>query len=424
MQLTKKITLYSALSAATGVLLGATHAQANKKNEKDWSIASAVLFYNEQDRVQAIEPKIHAKKTFRGDRNLNVNLVLDSLTGASPNGAAPSDQPQTFTRPSGEGDFEVAAGEIPLDDTFQDTRAQIGINWDAPLNRLTRYNVGTNISKEYDYTSIMISGGLSRDFYKRNTTLSANIAYAFDSLSPEGGVPTPKSAMAPAGSPQARDGKNESKKTADLAIGLTQIINARSIMQINVGISQADGYLNDPFKVVSVVESNGRPIEHIYELRPNSRRKNYIYWDTKHHFNSGNTLDFSYRVMRDNWGVNSNTIDIHYRWNITNQVYLEPHVRFYQQTAADFYRSSVHISNKLTEEYLSADYRLGKFEASTFGIKLNYKLMGQKSINMRIERYQQTGTTQPGSAIGIQNNFERYPDLAAIIFQLGYVFKY
>ncbi len=429
MQLKKKTRIKGALASATCALLGSQIAHAaDTNNDKDhgWKIDTAFLSYSEKDRVDANETNIRAQKTNKDDSKFSLNFVVDTLSGASPNGAAPSDQTQTFTKPSGNGSYDIEAGETPLDDTFHDTRTQIGVAWEAPINRVTRYNIGTNISSEYDYQSFSISGGLSRDFNKKNTTLSLGGSFASDTIDPEGGIPEAKSSMVAQGEDDSKDSGSEFKEVFDLVFGATQVINARTLMQFNLAISQSDGYLNDPFKIVSVVDTNGRPVDYIYESRPDSRTKTSLYWDTKHHFGWDDTIDLSYRFMTDDWGIESHTVDLHYRWNINEQWYAEPHLRFYQQTEADFYRHSVAegeavISN---DEDLSSDYRLAEFDATTVGFKVGYMMANDSEINLRLESYEQKGDTQPDDAIGVQKNYDMYPDLEATILQISYTFKF
>ena len=429
MQLKKKTRIKGTLTSATCVLLGTQMAHgAENQDDKDhgWRIDTAVLSYSEADRVDANEVNVRAQKTFDDDSKLNLNFLIDTLTGATPNGAAPSDQTQTFTRPSGDGSYDIQAGETPLDDTFHDTRVQIGVAWEAPINRLMRYNIGTNISNEFDYQSISVNGGLSRDFNKKNTTLSLGGAFASDTLNPKGGIPITKASMAAATTPQPRDGASENKEVLDLVFGITQIINARTLMQFNLGISQSNGYLNDPYKIVSVVDINGRPVDYIYESRPDSRTKTSFYWDTKHHFNWEDTIDISYRYMTDDWGITSHTVDLRYRWNINDQWYTEPHLRYYQQSAADFYRHSVSVGEAVVtnDDGLSADVRLAEFDASTIGVKVAYKMTSDSELNMRLESYQQMGDTSPADAVGVQKNYDMFPNLDAIFLQVGYTFKF
>ena len=93
--------------------------------EIKWDVDTAILFYSETDRVTAIEPVVSATRVYGEDRAWNVKLVVDSLTGASPTGAVPSSAPQTYTRPSGNGNYTIGANEQVLDDTFLDTRVAL-----------------------------------------------------------------------------------------------------------------------------------------------------------------------------------------------------------------------------------------------------------------------------------------------------------
>jgi hypothetical protein len=81
------------------------------KPEKTWYFDSSILYYAEPDRVTAIEPIIAAKKKISEDEFYSVKLVVDSLTGASHNGASATNVSQTFTRPSGKGTYTAKPGK-------------------------------------------------------------------------------------------------------------------------------------------------------------------------------------------------------------------------------------------------------------------------------------------------------------------------
>ncbi|MCP4326018.1 MAG: DUF3570 domain-containing protein [Psychromonas sp.] len=156
MQLSKKKGTHKNISqllkTATGCLLGATsvvHSDENSSIFNGWETDVAVLGYSEVDRVSAIEPAISTRKTFDDESIFTLKLVLDSLTGASPNGASPTNEAQTFTRPSGNGSYETPAGETPLDETFQDTRVSIGSSYQHDLGRMNKMIWGGNVSKEF-----------------------------------------------------------------------------------------------------------------------------------------------------------------------------------------------------------------------------------------------------------------------------------
>ena len=424
MQLKKNRKLRASLTAATCSLLGTVPlAKVSAQEALPWQLDTAVLYYGEQNgRVKDTSFNALARKEFNDEHFLNLKVAIDSLTGASPTGALPSSIPQTFSTPSGGNNFTTAPGELPLDDSFIDTRVAINANWQQPWGELSTIDVGFHLSDEYDYTSLGLNARLARDFNRRNTTLSAGLAFASDEINPEGGVPIPLTSV-----PSFQKGNYAnkfagSKDSADLLLGISQILSRRMIIQVNYSFSYAEGYLNDPYKVLSAISPLvGRPIlRHdgdelvpalIYEGRPNSRQKQSLFGRLKYRFDRG-TLGFSYRYMKDDWKIDSSTVDLRYRWDLPSSSYIEPHVRFYTQTAAGFYTTSL-IDGKPLPKFASADYRLGDFEGVTVGVKYGRILANGNEWNVRLESYSTAGNG-PNSIV--------YPDLDAVIFQMSYNF--
>lgn len=444
MQLKPEKKIRGALVAATCTLLG--HAAPAVADEGDWSFDSAILYYNETDRVTAIEPVFTARRELADDGLLDLKVVFDSLTGASANGAMPSSQPQTFTRPSGNGFYTTPVGETPLDDTFHDTRGQVSANWTRWLGTDWKMTLGGNVSSEYDFQSLGASALFARDFNKRNTTLSFGLSLESDSMDPVGGVPTPLMRMITGGSTGTvettpttpgvdvddvdyRD-STESKTVTDFLVGLTQVVDRETVVQLNYNFSIADGYLNDPYKLVSVIDTTagptlGDPLYHVYENRPDSRNRHTVYAGGKRWF-GGDILNASYRFMTDDWGIDSHTVDVRYRWQFDEQQYIEPHLRYYMQSAADFYRRGLLDTDGIPSE-VSADYRIGEMTATTIGAQYGYALTEDSEFRVRLEYYSQdANAADTGSdvAIGSQQSFELYPTVDATIVQFSYSFKF
>lgn len=429
----KKIKTYSnvgqMLSVATSTLLGGSvMADTNQFLEQgEWAFEAAVLLYSESGgRVNALEPVIKARRGLVNEGQLDFKLVIDSLTGASPTGAVPSRQIQTFTRPSGNDSYRVGAGEVPLDDTFHDTRVALSANWQKRLDGLSALSLGANLSSEYDFQSMGFSANYSQDFNQRNTTLLAGIAVEIDSINPVGRVPLPMtSAMVPVGQPQNRGDVLEHRDLIDLLFGWTQVMGRQTLMQFNISFSQSSGYHNDPYKFVSVVDDTmgsnfGEPIDHLYELRPDSRSKTAFFWRTLYSFER-DVIDVSYRFLSDDWGIASSTIDLHYKWMQASGAYWEPHLRVYQQSAADFYRTLLPVSASIPTE-MSADYRLGGMKSMTLGIKYSMPIQADHRIEYRLEILTQTNDTSSGSKIGTQADQKQILDTEALIFQIYYSF--
>jgi len=432
---TKGQSISVSLASATCALLGGvTPAAVQAQEEPGWDFNTSLLYYGEDaDRVQDLSISVLATRTFMDDRALTMGLTVDALTGATPNGGQYQSVPQTFTSPSGNSVFTAPAGTLALDDSFRDTRVALSANWSQPFSRLYTFDVGMSASKEYDYMHLGANAKISRDFNQRNTTVSAGLAYAADSLNPVGGTPTPLTPMADVGDLGNRIG-DQDKDVVDLVLGVTQVISRNLVVQANYSFSDSSGYLNDPYKIVSIVDAvtgdvvprtpapglQGPSHEYVFESRPDQRTKHSLYGQAKYYMN-GKVLDASYRYMTDDWDIDSHTVDLRFRWPVGEKAYLEPHLRYYTQTEANFYQVGL-VDGAPLPLYASSDYRLGNFDGITAGLKYGWTTRNDNDMSVRLELYQQRGSIPADRLIGNQVGQFEYPDLDAVILQFSYRF--
>lgn len=438
------------LAAATLSLLGAAApAQAGLferlfgggaqplEESRPWEFDTAVLVYSESGgRVQAVEPVLKVSRDLGGERILSTKLVVDALTGASPNGATPASTPQTFSGPSGDGHrYTAAAGETPLDDSFKDTRVSLSADYLFPVSEDGKLGLGINASKEYDFLSAGVSARYSLDFNQGNTTLSAGLSYEADRIDAVGGIPRPLAQMGAAGSgddeSESEDddregGGSRSKGVTDLVLGVTQVLDPQSLVQFNVSLSRSSGYQNDPYKILSVVGADGEPLRYVNESRPDARSKQALFGRYKRFLFGRDVADASYRFMTDDWGIVSHTADVGYRWNFGEHQYLEPHLRWYSQSAANFYRAALYDGEEASVRHASADPRLGAFDAYTVGLKYGRTLASGNEWSARLEAYRQSGKAAgvPEQAAAGLSKFNLEPDLSAAMLTLGYRFNW
>lgn len=396
------------LALAAGALLGCTVATAAA--EGDTQVGLAVLHWSEEDRVTAVEPVVELRQELGSDSAVSVKLVLDSLTGASHNGARVQAYPQTFSSASGGGGgYTVAPGAVPLEPGFEDFRTAVSAGYETALpDPLWKATFGGSVSSETDFLSLAASATLARDFNKRNTTLLGGLSLESDSIDPAGGAPLPfalRPVAAPGGGeeeeePEGEDGgaagPAKSRRVIDAMVGITQVIDRSTLMQFNLALSQANGYMNDPYKVVTVET----PVAgYVNENRPGSRTRYSLYWGGKHAFASENVLDAGYRWMRDDWGVVSHTLDVYYRIPMPGHWYVEPHLRGYRQTAADFFTMSLAPGNVPAEgtvnAYASGDYRLGALRDTTAGVRVGVRTDRNSEYYLRVENFSQRGDWEP-----------------------------
>jgi hypothetical protein len=126
--------------------------------------------------------------------------------------------------------------------------------------------------------------------------------------------------------------------------------------------------------------------------------------------------------MTDDWGVDSHTAEARLRWPVGEGGYVEPQLRFYTQSEADFYRSSL-VAGEPLPAHASADFRLGRFDAITVGVQFGHVTEAGNEWSARLEYYHQAGDVPAAQIIGNQANREQFPDLDAVLVRIGYRFR-
>ena len=431
-------------TAAAGLL---ANSEARAQETPSTIIDSAVLVYHEVGRVQAIEPEVNVTQKIDQDRTLTAGFAADTLTGPTPIGAVPSTLAQTYIRPykivplgtpvsvttpSGGATVviippptgattqvlgastTVPPNTYPLDHGFHDQRIAGNLGWEQALTPTFKIDGGIAYSHEHDYRSESIHVGLSQDLNAHNTTLNAGLNYESDLSFPIGGTPTPLTLM------NANwKGPDASLHELDAVLGIAQVMTRRWLTSLSYSFGDLHGYQTDPYKLISVVDAvSGQPTAQVYESRPDSRRKQSLLLENKVHL-TRDIVTVALRGYSDDWGIKSFTADLRYRLQMSADYYLEPHVRYYQQGAADFYHYYL-VSGEAMPQYASADTRLASFHAQTYGAKFGVRLDDNAELNVRVEYYDQHGNGSPANAIGQLRQQDLFPDLKAYTVLLGF----
>ena len=432
---TESATLRRKLIAASCALLSTSTARSQDTADSGWvesllkgsQFESALAYYHEDGRIQAIEPVVKASHDYGDGGNISLNFTFDSLSGSSPNGALPSRAPQTFASPSAKSFstarrlYTTAAGNLPVDPDYSDARVAAGADWTMPIDRLMRVTLGGKVSIEDDFYSGTVSAAVARDFNDKNTTLSLGVNDESDVIQPIGNTPVPLSNYVDF----EKEG-NKSKNGVGALLGLTQVMTRNWLTQLNLSIDRFHGYLNDPYKIVSVLDAYGNTTGYVYENRPDSRTRRSVFVENRvggEHVSAGLSL----RYMTDTWGIRSETAQIHLRWwSPTRQQYLEPTVRWYHQGAADFFSPWISSASEANTQYVSADPRLAAFHALTYGVKYGFELGDRlrrpySEFTVRVEYYQQTLDINTPTPVAIQG-LDLFPGLKAVLVQFGFTY--
>lgn len=269
------------------------------------------------DRMHVKAPIAWVRSPLLENYAIEASFILDSMSGAS-----------TFYHNSLTG-----ASGIGVEDTRR-----------AGDIKLTRYtddysvSIGGAFSDEDDYESL--AGLLETSVWTedKNTVVTLGFSGGGDDLT---------STLAPQ--------LDESRTTFNFILGVTQILDINSIIQANASYTNGDGFFSDPYKTL--------------DNRPRSRDQ----WTFLTRYNRylesfDSSLHSDYRYYTDSWGINSHMVEFAYYQPLGEHFVLRPNIRYYSQTAADFFVDPFPPDD--LDGFLSGDQRMSAFGSFTTGLKL------------------------------------------------------
>jgi hypothetical protein len=425
--------LRARLGAAACMLIASGMPAVAAESGASNQLEASALLYSERNRTNVVEPAVRLTRTFADGQSLSGQFEFDAVTGASPSGGSPSLTEQTITGASGSV-RTVSAGQIPMR-SYEDRRYAADLEWQRPFLRSFVSTLGGYFSRERDYQSAGVSGKLSLDLMQRRTTLTLGGAVNHDRVFPDGGIPVGLSDVnVPAGTGggddggESEDGEGDgrgerdarSKDVTSAMIGVSRVVSRRWLLGVNATRTFERGYLTEPYKVVSVLDpASGQPTTLLTEKRPDRRERTSVLGSSVYHL-AEDVFYLSYRYYRDDWKLGSHTVDLKYRRELGNENYLEPHLRFYEQGAADFFRYSL-VGGQPLPRYATADARLGELRSLTAGATVGFRLPGSPGEwTVRAEYIAQLGKGHPADAIGVQRDFDLAPRLDIGSLLVGY----
>lgn len=289
--------------------------------------------------------------------------TFNSLSGATP---PPTPTPTPKPKPGKPAPVPVPVatgqeGKIPKVD-FDDTRTAANFELSKRLGRHTP-TLSLSYSQESDYASKGVAVKDAIDFNKKNTTLMVGVGGTFDDIRPSGKP-------------------DDDKTTVDFLVGVTQVLDPVTLLNVSVTVGRTDGYLADPYKVV---ELNGVLVP---EKRPDSKDKQILYGSLTRYFEPlRGSLETSYRFFNDSNGIQSHTLALAWYQKINEHWMVRPLIRYYTQSEADFY--GVRFTG--TPDEYSSDFRISEMSALGGGLKVIYSPNSRMSFDLSYERYEQWG---------------------------------
>ncbi len=335
--------LLAAALALPGIVPAAAYAQAAPDQG---IIELQYLHYRDwqpgKKRMKVEAPGLYALVPLSDTWVVEGSLIYDAVSGASP---------RFFNTLSG-----ATIGEYRTGGTLKVTRyfGSYAISVDGA------------VSGETDFLSRAAGGQVQFFSDDRNRTLTFGIAGTNDRINSNNGIAV-----------------NEDRNTVDFLFGITQVLNKNAIVQSNLTYSTGHGYYSDPYKSL--------------DTRPSTRQ--ITAWLTRYNqYMPGPdaTMKLAYRLLFDSFGTTSNMVEASWVQALPWDMTLTPLLRYYTQSAADFYKNPPWPKGYILGENYSADTRLAAFGALTGGITVAKAFADGWSIALRADYYRQNAAWRLG----------------------------
>jgi len=328
-------------------------------------------------------------------------------------------------------------------------------------------NAGGGISVENDYESRFVNLGGRMDFNQKQTTVNLGVSYTnsdtFATLDPDSlqfistagydeqffdeidgsyrGYRPIADAPAQIESSYSSDGiRNRAvlrgkRQDWSTQLGLTQVLTPNSLLELGFGYTRSTGYLANPYKLVyflggtlNLGDDPNQPLAYStgggarLEKRPEER--NQFNWNLGYNqylpfFDAA--LHFDYRLSHDDWGINTHTFEADWVQPLGSGWSVTPRVRYYSQSAADFYTpfvttlvvidpaTGVEVDSPYTRKapkFYSSDQRLSGFGALSSGVTIAKQFARGVTLETGFEYYTHQGSLKIGG--GGEQDFADY----------------
>tara|TARA_R110002051_G_scaffold4124_1_gene21797 strand:- start:143232 stop:144572 length:1341 start_codon:yes stop_codon:yes gene_type:complete len=295
------------------------------------------------------------------------------------------------------------------------------------------WSANVSVSTEYDYFSLGFGGSYTKLFNEKNTELSIKGNVFLDTWSTI--YPTELRPFGEGGSgindpifsqniitgntnytPRFQELTEKGRNSYSLGLGFSQILHKNVQGSLALDVVQQNGLLSTPFQRVYFADVADSFIDNFQladaiERLPDSRFKVALGGRLNWYLNERFTVRTFYRYYFDDWGITSHTASIEVPIKIAEKFTLYPSYRFYNQTAADYFRPYQEAVS--TDQFYTTDYDLSEYSANQFGLGVSYTDIfakthiwkyGLKSIDLRFYKYDRD-TTFTSSIITAGFNF-------------------
>jgi hypothetical protein len=319
----------------------------------------------DKDRMRIQNPIGYFNTPIDDTWNLQGSMTMDTLSGASPL------YHDTLSGASGTG--------------IKDERWGGNLQVTKSFDRFS-LSIGAEHSDENDYLAKGISLQSSIWTEDKNTTFSLGISNSNDKIT------------------STTDAElDEDLSTYTTLLGITHILNHRSIIQSNITYTNRDGFLEEQYKIA--------------DNRPSNRDQ--FAWLTRYNLyfpDYQGALHIDYRFYIDSWEILSSMVEAQWYQEVDSELTLRPLIRYSTQSAAFFYNP---LFPSESSNFYATDQRIASFGSLSLGLKSDYNLSSSSHLTLSYEYFLQN----PSLRIGGKGS-AAITDLFAHFFGGGYTYQW
>ena len=233
---------------------------------------------------------------------------------------------------------------------YQETRTEYGLGADY-LYRNTTMGLAFTTSDERDYKSNTYGLSVAHEVFDGLTTINLGYSVGHDDV---GKVDT---------------AFHDTIDRYRYKLGISQVFTPTFLASVDYEAILEDGFLNSPYRAARL---QGLLVPERYPHTRDSYAiairgvKGLLTPEGK----VGSSLTAGYRYFWDTWNISAHPLEFGLRTRYPPKWTLEPHYRYYRQSAASFY-----ADNFATEQtFMARDKELATFQSHDAGIKASYDL--------------------------------------------------
>ncbi len=252
-------------------------------------------------------------------------------------------------------------------------------------NEKTGNTLGLNasFSREFDYTSFGIGASFNKKSKNNNREFGIKAQAYIDQVT----LIYPVELRPASQGGSSRDDINYAqtpRKTFSTSLSYSQVVSKNFQLMFLMDLVKQNGYLGLPFHRVYFTDGS----VHVENL-PGNRLKIPLGIRANYFFGDKIILRSFYRFYKDDWGLNSHTVDLESSIKLTPFFSITPFYRFYNQTAVKYYAG--YQQHSVADAFYTTNPDLSKFNSNFYGAGFRIAppkgVLGMSRFNMLELRY-------------------------------------